>query len=384
MREIDMQSWLAKVDASGVLKTPFLLTDLDVIRSKVHKFKELMPNIDIYYAIKSNNDPRLISAIDDDIAGYDIASLGEFKQLQSMGVSPERILYSNPVKIPDHIEETSRQGVTHYAFDSLTEIEKLKEYAPGSDVYVRIRVPDYGSKFPLSGKFGLDPLHVVDYASTAKEAGLNVKGLAFHVGSQSENTRVWAAAFKTCGALIESLRKAGIDIEFIDMGGGFPAKYEEFAPSIAETAKAVNKAIETYIDPSIRIMAEPGRYISANASMLVTSVIGREHRSGSDWLYVDMGVFQGLMEPLEMDHWKYPIFTEKSSKGYHKNFVLTGPTCDAYDTIGQDYELPSDLNVGDRLFIGSAGAYTLVYGSQFNGFEIPPIYYVGESKEAIK
>ncbi|MGF7229293.1 MAG: type III PLP-dependent enzyme [Candidatus Saccharibacteria bacterium] len=381
MREIEKKNWLAQTVASGVLNTPYMLTDLDIIRQKAELFKQLMPRIGVYYAMKSNDDPKVISILNDIIDGYDIASLGEFKKLHDLGIDSDRIVYSNPVKIPQHIDETYKQGVRYYALDSLTEIEKLAQYAPGSTVYVRIRVPDYGSKFPLSGKFGLDPLHVAAYAATAKEAGLNVKGLAFHVGSQSENTQVWKVAFQTCKKLIDELSKIGIDIEFIDMGGGFPAGYEELAPGIEEAAKAINESIDAYMPEGMRIFAEPGRYVSANASVLVTSVIGREHRGGTDWLYLDMGVFQGLMEPLEMSDWKYPIFTDKSPKGYRKSFVLTGPSCDAYDTIGMDYELPSDINVGDKLYIGAVGAYSLVYGSNFNGFEIPKTYYVNHEGE---
>ncbi len=381
MKELEKQSWLAKVNASGVFETPYLLTDLNIIRQKAELFKELMPRIGIYYAVKSNDDPKVITTLKDLIDGYDIASLGEFQKLHKLGISSDRIVYSNPVKIPSHIDQTFKQGVSYYAFDSLTEIEKLAQYAPGSTVYVRIRVPDYGSKFPLSGKFGLDPMHVADYAATAKEAGLNVKGLAFHVGSQSENTQVWDAAFKTCEKLIKDLAKKDIDIEFIDMGGGFPAGYEELAPGIEDAAKAINESIAKRMPENIRIFAEPGRYLSANASVLVANVIGREHRNGTDWLYLDMGVFQGLMEPLEMSDWKYPIFTDKSTAGYHKSFVLTGPTCDAYDTLGMDYELPSDINVGDKIYLGAVGAYSLVYASNFNGFEIPQIHYVNSKGE---
>lgn len=378
MKDLDKKTWLAHTIANGVLNTPYMLTDLDIIRQKAELFKKLMPRIGIYYAVKSNDDPAVINVLNELVDGYDIASLGEFKKLNGLGISADRIVYSNPVKIPQHIQKTYDQGVRYYAFDSLTEIDKLAQYAPGATVYVRIRVPDYGSKFPLSGKFGLEPMHVAAYAATAKEAGLNVKGIAFHVGSQSENMQVWHAAFKTSAKLMKELSKIGIDIEFIDMGGGFPAGYEALAPGIKDAAKAINASIEEHIPDTIRIFAEPGRYLSANSSILVTSVIGREHRSGSDWLYLDMGVFQGLMEPLEMSDWKYPIFTEKSSKGYRKSFVLTGPTCDAYDTIGMDYELPSDLNVGDKLYIGAVGAYSLVYASEFNGFEIPKTYYVSQ------
>jgi ornithine decarboxylase len=202
MKNREQEEWLAKIIAKGISKTPYLLTDLNIIVDKAHQFKTLLPRVGIYYAIKSNNDPRIIEALDGIVDGFDIASLGEFRQLQKQGISPDRIVYSNPVKVPSHISETFREGLRYYAFDSLSEVQKLKEDAPGATAYVRLKVSDYGSKFPLSGKFGVDPMHAVAYASAAKEAGLQVKGLTFHVGSQAENKKVWAAAFKTVAGVI--------------------------------------------------------------------------------------------------------------------------------------------------------------------------------------
>lgn len=379
MRDTEENNWLKKISEAGEFETPFMVTDLSIARAQVRRLQSLLPGVEIYYAVKSNNDARIIKAIKDYVAGFDIASLGEFRQLSALGVAAERILYSNPVKIPSHIAETYKGGVRCYAADSIHEIHKLKQYAPGSTVNLRLKTPDYGSKFPLSSKFGIDPLHAVDYASLAQDAGLHVKGLTFHVGSQSENPAAWDAAIKMCSEIIEKLAQKGIAIEFIDLGGGLPAVYEDVAPTVEAAAAAIRTALHRYIPEHVRVCIEPGRYISANTSVLVTSVIGREHRAGTDWLYIDMGVFQGLIEPLEIPGWKYPVFTEKSRRGYKKSFTLTGPTCDAYDTLGHDYMLPSDLNVGDRLYIGAAGAYSLVYGSTFNGFEIPKTYYI-ESK----
>ncbi|HEY1835532.1 MAG TPA: type III PLP-dependent enzyme [Candidatus Saccharimonadales bacterium] len=380
MKDQEQDEWLAKIAAAGVLKTPYALTDLNIIVEKAHQFKKLLPRVGLYYAIKSNSDSRIIDTLDDIVDGFDIASLGEFKQLQKQGIAADRLVYSNPVKIPGHIAETYKSGVRYYAFDSLAEVQKLQEHAPGATVYIRLKVSDYGSKFPLSGKFGIDPMHAIAYASAAKDAGLQMKGLTFHVGSQAENRKVWTAAFKTVAGVIKSLERVGINIEFVDIGGGFPANYEDFTPSIIEVADTVNRAIDQYIPDNIRLFAEPGRYLSANASIMATTVIGREHRSGTDWLYIDVGTFQGLIEPLEISGWKYPITTEKSAAGYKKTFVLTGPTCDACDTLGTDYELPSDVSVGDKLYIGAAGAYTLVYASRFNGFEIPKTYYIEREK----
>lgn len=375
MRDAEIRRWMEKIAPFEHFETPFLAMDLSVARKQVERLQKIIPRARIYYAIKSNNDPGLLKVIDDLVAGYDIASAGEYRQLQALGVSADRILYSNPVKVPSHIAETFKAGVHCYAFDSLEEIEKLKQYAPGSAVNLRLKTPDYGSKFPLSSKFGLDAAYAVDYASLAEDAGLHVKGLTFHVGSQSENAISWQTAIKMCGELIVRLADQGIMIEFLDLGGGLPAVYEDVAPTVHEAAKAINHALNQYIPKDITILLEPGRYISANTSVLVTSIIGREHRTGVDWLYVDMGVFQGMIEPLEIPGWKYPLFTDKSKRSTKKSYVLTGPTCDAYDSLGE-YVLPSDLNVGDKLYIGAAGAYTVVYGSQFNGFEIPKTYYV--------
>ncbi|MDQ5972246.1 MAG: Type PLP-dependent enzyme [Patescibacteria group bacterium] len=377
----EQQAWITRLKGMPH-KTPFMVTDLAIVHENAKVITEALPRVGIYYAIKSNSDERIIETIDPIVAGYDIASLGEYKHLKNLGVASERMLYSNPVKIPEHIQKTYEGGVRHFAFDSMDEISKLSTYAPGSEVYLRIKVSDYGSRFPLSKKFGVDPLHAVAYMDMAAEKGLKPTGLAFHVGSQSENPHSWAVAFETCGEIIKKLSAVGIDISFINIGGGFPASYTERINSLKQIADIINKSITKHIPDHVKIVAEPGRFISATSSVIVTSVIGRETRGSSDWLFIDMGVFQGLLEPLEIDSWRYPIFTNygKKAAAFSKSFVLTGPTCDAYDTLGLDYELPSNLKMGDRLYIGSAGAYTKVYASNFNGFSPPKTYYLENQK----
>lgn len=358
--------------------TPYILTDLNRVRDNLRTLQHLLPRVSMFYAIKSRSDREIIEAIDDVVEGYDIASLGEYEYLRSLGVLPGRILYSNPVKVPDHITSTYHDGVRYYAFDSLEELKKISDYAPDSNIYLRIKVSDYGSRFPLSSKFGVDKLHAVAYADTAREMGLNMMGIAFHVGSQSENPHTWEAAFEAAGDTIRRLTAAGIHIRMLNIGGGFPSVYTEKIASIKEIAKAINEAIDKYIPENIDIVAEPGRYVVADSSVIASSVIGREHRGNSEWLFLDMGVFQGLMETLEMEGWRYPVFTKygKRASDFSRPFVLTGPTCDAYDTIGMHYQLPSDIKVGDRIYIGMTGAYTTVYQSYFNGFEPPKPYFI--------
>ncbi len=363
-------------------KTPYMVTDLNLVAQNILTFNRVLPDVELFYAVKANNSPEVVKTADSMVTGYDIASLGELMQLIKLGVDPSRVLYSNPVKIPSHIKSAYKLGVRYFAFDSTTEIEKLAKYAPGSNVYLRIKVADFGSKFPLSKKFGVDPMHALDFCSFAHEMGLNVIGVTFHVGSQSENKEVWKSSLEIAGKVMHSLRDRGIEANFLDIGGGFPSDYGQASPDIEGVAKVINDGITEYMPDGVRVVAEPGRFIVANASTMVTSIIGREHRSGSDWLYLDVGTFQGLMEPLEMSDWHYPISSDKPSQTYKKNFILTGPTCDACDTLGDGYLLPSDLNVGDKLYIASTGAYTIVYASSFNGFTPPKQYFVNSKVEA--
>lgn len=381
MKEQEINHWIHRIRPLEH-ETPYLLVDTAVGVQRVRELKENLPDFEIYYAIKSFNDPRLISAIDSLVDGYDVASLGECQSLIDNGISSKRMIFSNPTKMPKHISESNALGVDYFAFDSVDEIHKIAENAPSSNVYLRVVVPDQGSSFSLSKKFGVDPIHVVPMMSMAKELGLNPVGLAFHVGSQSENPFSWKAAIEMMGQIIERLKNIDIEISFLDMGGGFPSAYTESAPGISLICDVIKEAVSNNIPSGIRLAIEPGRFVAAPTSVLVTSVSARAQRSGNEWLYLDVGAFNGVIEPLELPGWQYPIALVEDSAGEEvTNFILTGPTCDSCDTFGQDISLPSVVRRGDRLMIGNAGAYTVEYASNFNGFDIPKRYYIDYKHE---
>lgn len=369
--------WLPRAQLAD-FPTPFFLTDLAIVEAKISTLRSLLPAVGLYYALKSNNDPAVLATVADRVAGFDIASLGELDLLGEFDISTDRINFSNPVKIPGHIAEAYRRGVRTYAVDSFDEIRKLAEHAPGSDVHLRLTVPSKGSTFPLSVKFGLAPDQVEACAVAAQTAGLYVTGLAFHVGSQCENPRLWEAALRLCGTVINQLRHTGIDITTINIGGGFPADYgNESDGDIDGMCQVINDSIAAYLPSGITVIAEPGRFVVAESTAIVCSVIAREERNRAHWLYLDVGAFQGLIEPLEVPTWRYPVFSvTRPDVSTHDTFVLTGPTCDPYDTIGNGYVLPTDTELGHRLCIASAGAYTSVYASHFNGFAPPQRYLV--------
>lgn len=363
-------------------KTPFMLIDCDVVKNKYLTFKKVLPDVKIHYAVKSNPDVRIIKTLKQLGSGFEIASVGELDRLLQQGVSIKDIIYSNPVKPIEHIRGSYKAGIRHFAFDSIQELDKLAKHAPDSFVYYRLKVSDYGSSFPLSAKFGGPSDRAVLMMGYAQDLGLKPWGITFHVGSQSEREQAWEVAIETCGKVLKMLQKAGIKLEVVNLGGGFPAKYVERIPTINKIATVIKRSISKNFPYNVKLISEPGRYLVAESAIFATSVIGRGQRAASEWVFVDMGVFQGLIEVLEINGWKYPLYSSIDSGVKNKSkrpFTLTGPSCDAGDTICTEAYLPASINIGDRVYIGSAGAYTKVYATTFNGFKAPETYYCKKS-----
>ncbi len=202
-------------------------------------------------------------------------------------------------------------------------------------------------------------------------------GLTFHVGSQALDPGAYARGVALAGQVMWSLLEHGIRLELLDVGGGLPARYDEAVPPLARYGEAILGAVERHLPYDVSLAVEPGRAIAAEAGVLVTSVIGVAERGGRRWVHLDVGAFNGLMESLETDRrLRYPIRASGRGRPLVRCSV-TGPTCDSEDTVLHDALLPADLEVGERLCICSAGAYTTAYASRFNGFDIPPTLLVG-------
>ena len=366
------------------MPTPYLVTDLDVVARRHAAFTAALPGVHTCYAMKCNPSPEILRTLADRGASFEIASLGELRTLQTIGIDPAEVLYSNPVKPPSHIAEAHRAGLWRYSFDSPNELAKIAEHAPGAAVYVRLRVDDSTSVFPLSRKFGTDHEDAYDLMLLARRLGLRPYGITFHVGSQSTSAKAWHTAIGTAGGLMERLRADGIEIEMLDLGGGFPARYTADVPTIEEIGAVVTSAVASLLPyrPGL-VVAEPGRHLVAEASVLAATVIGREMRGDEHWLFVEVGAYNGLMEVLQTPGgWDFPVWTSRPD---HADvpavpFTITGPTCDSTDTVAYGVPLPSTLAVGDVLYLGSTGAYTLAYASAFNGFPPPTPVYVGSGK----
>ena len=363
------------------MPTPYLVTDLGTVAARHEEFERELPGVRAYYAMKSNPAAEVLATLAGRGSGFEIASLGELRMLERAGVDPADVLYSNPVKPPAHVAEAYRAGLWRFGFDSPGELAKIAELAPGAAVYVRLRVDDEASVFPLSRKFGTRVGEANDLLTLAGRLGLRAYGITFHVGSQCANPLAWRQAIADSARLMNLLHADGIELSMLNLGGGFPARYVNGVPSIETIGGVVTAALDELLPyrPEL-IAAEPGRYLVAESAVLATTVIGRERRDDENWLFVDVSAYHGLMETLQTANgWEYPLWTSvrHAAEIPGMRFTVTGPSCDSSDTVFTGVTLPATIDVGDILYIGSAGAYTLSYASTFNGFPPPTPLFVG-------
>ncbi len=353
------------------LKTPFVVFDKEIIKKNFNSIKNSIPGLKVFYAVKANPHLEVLKTINKLGGGFEVASVGELNNLKKLNVKDHKIISSNPIKTPGFIKESYNYGVRHYVFDSELEAKKISKYAPKSEVHIRIIVDNKGSDWPLSFKFGIDYRKAVKLLKLAKELGLKPKGVTFHVGSQCLNERNWANALKRVSSVFRSAAKRGIKLDSINLGGGLPIKHTKKTPSIDDIALRIKKALKKNVFKNVKLYMEPGRAIIGDAAILGASVIGKAKRPNKKWLYLDIGVFNGLMETIE--GFQYELKTIE--KGPLKEFTVAGPSCDSVDKMFDHVLLP-DLNIGDRVYIMNAGAYTLSYASHFDGFSPPEVYFL--------
>jgi ornithine decarboxylase len=361
--------------------TPFLVCDLDTIERRYQELTELLPGLAVFFAMKSNSAGPVLRQVQGLGGSFEVASVPEMRLAEAAGAVPTDLLYSNPVKAPDQIAEAAAAGLYRFAFDSEAELRKIAAHAPGASVYARLRVDDHTSLFPLSRKFGASVTTVGDLLLLASSLGLVPYGLTFHVGSQCTNPMAWEGAIEQCGSVMRRLLRAGVRLEMLNIGGGLPARYTAPVPDLSLIAAVVADALGRLPYQAPLLAAEPGRYLVAESGVLAASVIGLDQRDGERWVFLDVGGYNGMMEAVQTGgRWHFPLLTSRPDHFRAETVptTVTGPSCDSSDTLFYGAALPASLELGDRVYIGTAGAYTSSYASSFNGFPAPRLLYVGD------
>ena len=239
-------------------------------------------------------------------------------------------------------------------FDNQEEVLKIARHAPHSGLVLRLRVPNTGSVVELSSKFGALAGEAAELIAFAHKHKLVVEGLSFHVGSQCTNPQNFVQALDMAAAVFAEVKANGFELKLLDIGGGFPAHYDDSVPAFRKLAKTITTELDRLFPEPIEILAEPGRFLVASSATAIAKIIGKAVRDGKQCYYLDDGVYH-TYSGIIFDHCQYHLKSFK--KGATQICSVFGPTCDALDTISLAEQLP-DLNLGDLLYSENIGAYS--------------------------
>jgi ornithine decarboxylase len=323
----------------------------------------------VLYAVKANDNPLIADALSEaGIDCFDVASLGEVEQYANR---PGAELYlMNPVKSRELIARAYHDyGVRHFSFDLERELRKICEEsgrAGDLNLHLRLAVPNSSSVIPLDRKFGAEPKDAVPLLRLAREVAAGL-GVSFHVGSQSLEPQSFVRALEIAA---EVIAEAGVPVDAINVGGGFPARHPgSEPPHLSEYFRDIQASLTRLGLDRCALLSEPGRALVAESESLIVKVLGRRARG----LYINDGTYGCLFEGAQIyGGLAYPVRRIRDGEavegGRLEPFSLWGPTCDSIDFLPGPFLLPADTDEGDYLEIGQLGAYGRVSCSRFNGY----------------
>lgn len=350
----------------NVISRPFFVYRPHSIRQAVQTFKQL--NAQKLFAVKTNPNPRVIHDIyHAGITSFDVASLTEIHQIRESFPDAE-LFYMHPVKSRHSIREAYfNYRVKHYSLDSEAELQKIvteTQHANDLGLHMRIDIPNNYAELGLAGKFGAN---LQDAAGLLKKIALHAHkiGICFHVGSQCMHPDAYRVAIRIAA---EVLKNADINIDYFNIGGGFPSIYPGMNPPALEAYfEAIHE--EFYDVPNfqnMQLLSEPGRAIVAESMSLITQVDLRKRNE----LYINEGTYGSLFD-AGIPKFVFPVKLICDREIHSTDlaaFSFYGPTCDSLDYMEGPFYLPSDINEGDYIEIGQLGAYGQTMSTSFNGF----------------
>ena len=336
--------------------------------NQVALWRTCLPTVAPHYAVKSNNDPRLLQWLQAANVQFDCASPREMREVLRAGATPADIVYAHPCKPPADIRAARRIGVPNTVVDSPEEVIKLAAAGWRGGSLIRLLVPDAGSAQPFSRKFGAPMSWVPEILHTMRAAGIKHTGWSFHVGSECARPQQYRQAIELCAAADEHCH---VPAEIVDVGGGFLPDEASF-----RAAAAVIQDAQRLFPDSTRWIGEPGRFLSAPVAELEMEVIGLKRGLEGGWRYTVDETIYGTFSNIPFDGQKlqYRLLAPDAAERPRVRATLFGRTCDSADCLAADIELP-ELRLGDRLAVASMGAYTVVSASEFNGFPCPKRVY---------
>ncbi|ENI4488080.1 type III PLP-dependent enzyme [Vibrio fluvialis] len=345
---------------------PLLMLDCGIIRQQYRALSAALPNVTLHFALKPLPHPVVVRTLLQEGASFDLATTGEVELVAQEGVPAERTIHTHPIKRDADIHDALAYGCNVFVVDNLNELAKFKAYRDDVELLVRLSFRNSEAFADLSKKFGCSAEQALTIIEMAKEWNIRIKGLSFHVGSQTTNPQKYVEAIHTCKEVMEQVVERGLPaLSTLDIGGGFPVNYTKQVMPIDQFCVPINEALAE-LPETVQVIAEPGRFIVAQSMMSVASVMGQAERDGQTWYYLDDGVY-GSFSGLIFDDAQYPLVTLKQ-EGEYAPSVLAGPTCDSIDVIAENILLPK-LDNGDLIIGRMMGAYTSATATDFNFFK---------------
>jgi len=365
----------------------FAVMNLGCLVNRFFEWKEKLPRIQPFYAVKCNNDPLLLKVLADLGTGFDCASKAEFDTiLENKLTEPSHIIYANPCKTRSFIKHAALRNVKLMTFDNEEELVKIVGLHEEPEMVLRIMASDTTAQCELSAKYGCEPVEEsARLLKRAAELSIKICGISFHVGSGCHDPTAFKVAIKHARRLFDIGIQEGHNMYLLDIGGGFPGNDNALFEKIVGVIKP---CIDEFFPPTpnLKIIAEPGRFFAEAPISLISNItsavqVPASRISGENveeegehgyMYYMNDGVY-GSFNCILFDHYqpKGRLLFEKEHSD-QKTFLTTiwGPTCDALDQVEKSTQLPR-LEIGDWLYYENMGAYTAVAASNFNGFDTP-------------
>ena len=386
----------------------FYFGDLNTLNQLYEKWTQFLPKITPFYAVKVNPTIELIKHLSSmPKIGFDCASHGEMNLVLSCNIPGSKIINANPCRNIKNLTCAKENGVNLLTFDSLIELKRIKKYHPEASLILRLAVEQLGSTYALKDKYGASIDDAKVLLQQAKILQMKFVGVSFHVGSDCRNPNAYYLAIENSKKIFDySKSELEIDLTLLDIGGGFTdiTLDKDKYPIFEATAHRINQALEKffpeteYLEGTLNIIAEPGRFFSETVFTLAVSIFGKKYLTDASQVfiikenetnfdkimyYVNEGMYSQFLGKVWEPEVPPPtaIYSNKQIKMLEElseplfESVVWGPTCDSLDCVYKRIKLPN-LQIGDWLIYKHFGAYSISNSTFFNGFSHTPIYFL--------
>ncbi len=364
-------------DILKVCQTPFYVYSQKIISQKVESIKNILGK-NIFFSVKSNSNQAILKLMQSLDIGADVVSIGELKRSLAVGFSPNKIIYEGVGKSKDDLLFAIQQNIRLINAESLEEIKIIEKLAKEKNKKVNIGIrlnPDIDgntinkiSTGKKTDKFGIEIKSINNIINIIKNnAHINLLGISCHIGSQISEISAYKNTFMEMRKAADIFVNAGIEIKHVDLGGGFHVRYSDKDPifKIEDVKKELDICFE---GTNFELSFEPGRYLIAEAGILVTSIITIKQNGGINYIIVDAGM-NTLIRPAMYDAY-HKIMPLNNISNKFTTYAVAGPICESSDVFIKNIKLPNQ-NIGDILVISDTGAYGKVMSSNYNTRPLP-------------